>query len=65
MTEVVAQKKQAPIYLARGQQHKFHSMLATEEEEWERRTQTASGGAPEEVQSFEQYREKAKASGVV
>ncbi|KAI9747448.1 MAG: hypothetical protein M1835_002106 [Candelina submexicana] len=63
VTEIVAQKKQAPIYLARGQQHKFHAMLATEEEEWERRTQNVSEG-PEEVQSFEQYREKAKASGV-
>ncbi|KAI9800434.1 MAG: hypothetical protein M1833_003320 [Piccolia ochrophora] len=65
VTEAVAQKKEAPIYLARGQEHKFHSIIAAEEEEWERRNEKVDEGAPEEVQNFEQYREKAKAVGVV
>ncbi|KAH8145772.1 uncharacterized protein LAJ45_10249 [Morchella importuna] len=34
LTESVAQRKQPPLYFARGQQHKFHSMIAAEEEEW-------------------------------
>ncbi|KAI9762998.1 MAG: hypothetical protein M4579_000061 [Chaenotheca gracillima] len=82
ITEAVAQKKQAPIYLARGQQHKFHGMIAAEEEAWEIRRQEkesandsgkpddgtrgdGKGGNGGNVQNFEQYREKAKAAGVV
>ncbi|KAI5841832.1 P-loop containing nucleoside triphosphate hydrolase protein [Morchella snyderi] len=34
VTESVAQRKQPPLYFARGQQHKFRSMIAAEEEEW-------------------------------
>ena len=64
VTEAVALKTQAPIYLPRGQQHKFHAMIAAEEEEWEVR-QTRGRGEVDEVPSFERYREKAKASGVI
>ena len=69
----VAQKKQAPVYLARGQQHKFHSMIVAEEEEWEamrRRERGESVGDSVDAQqggmgSFEEYREKSKAAGVM
>ncbi|KAI9807597.1 MAG: hypothetical protein M1825_005537 [Sarcosagium campestre] len=68
VTEAVAQKKQAPIYFARGQQHKFHAMMAAEEESWQRRARkddTNSTAGSEDVQSFEQYREKARGAGTV
>ena len=35
VTERVARREAAPVYMARGQQHKFHGVLAEEEEEWE------------------------------
>ncbi|KAI9846155.1 MAG: hypothetical protein M1837_004269 [Sclerophora amabilis] len=72
ITETVAQKKQAPIYLARGQQHKFHAMIAADEEEWEARRRkiehdqsNGSKSREDGIENFEQYREKAKAAGVV
>ena len=39
VTEAVADRKEKPIYLARGQGGRFHSMIATEESEWEERAQ--------------------------
>jgi len=65
ITEAVAQRKQAPIYLARGQQGTFHSLIATEEEEWERRRAEKNGGAEGEngVHNFQEFREKAIAAG--
>ncbi|KAI9671206.1 MAG: hypothetical protein M1817_003713 [Caeruleum heppii] len=69
VTEAVAQKKQAPVYLPRGQQSTFHSLIAAEEEEWEARRRgerpKGSGRKTNGVRNFEQYREKAKAAGVV
>lgn len=66
ITEAVAQRKTAPIYLARGQQHKFHSLIAAEEEEWDAKMQKAKGRTEEGgVGSFEEYREKSKAAGVM
>lgn len=70
MTEAVAQRKSAPIYLARGQQHRFEQIIAEEEEEWDAKTSkdlkedegaSADGGTG----SFEEYREKSKAAGVM
>lgn len=70
MTEAVAQRKAAPIYLARGQQHRFEQIIASEEEEWDTKTDkerekgdgaNAVGG----MGSFEEYREKSKAAGVM
>jgi ATP-dependent Clp protease ATP-binding subunit ClpX len=61
MTQAVAKKEQAPLYFARGQQPKFHATIAAEEEEWERLQQDHEASR---VQSFEEYREKAKAAGV-
>lgn len=60
ITEQVAMKKQAPIYLARGQQGMFHSLIAQEEEEWERRKE---GKEDDGTHDFREYREKAIAAG--
>lgn len=61
----MAQKKSAPIYLARGQQHKFHALIAAEEEEWEKRKEHERGdGEGGGVGSFEEYRERSRAAGV-
>ena len=73
ITEAAAQKKQAPVYLARGQQHRFHAMISAEEEEWEAKMRNERGesdndsraGQPGGVGSFEEYREKSKAAGVM
>ena len=34
VTEAVSKRECPPAYFARGQQHVFHSIIATEEEEW-------------------------------
>ena len=67
----MAQRKSAPIYLSRGQQHRFQSLIAAEEEEWDARMNKDSGIAPggdvdgPALGSFEEYREKSKAAGVM
>lgn len=43
VTERVAKREAAPVYMARGQQHKFHGVLAQEEEEWEARMKEEKG----------------------
>ncbi len=43
VTERVARREAAPVYMARGQQHKFHGVLAEEEEEWEARMKEEKG----------------------
>ncbi|KAL9066292.1 MAG: hypothetical protein Q9161_007668 [Pseudevernia consocians] len=70
MTEAVAQRKSAPVYLARGQQHRFEQIIAAEEEEWDAKTdkdQNKDDGASADggTGSFEEYREKSKAAGVM
>lgn len=77
ITEDVANKKCGPLYFARGQQGRFHSVLAAEEEAWEERKRAeedaesrfdararnnSRGGA---ARTFEEYREKATAAGFV
>ncbi|KAJ5132993.1 ATP-dependent Clp protease ATP-binding subunit clpX-like [Penicillium atrosanguineum] len=37
-TQAVAERKEKPIYLARGQGGKFHAMISAEESEWEEKT---------------------------
>jgi ATP-dependent Clp protease ATP-binding subunit ClpX len=68
ITEAVAQRKKAPIYLARGQQHKFHALLQAEEEEyakWMRKGKEGQGmEAGGGTASFEEYREKVKAAAL-
>lgn len=62
ITESVAKRKQAPIYLARGQQGTFHSLIAQEEEEWESR-KNGKGDEKEGPHDFREYREKLTAAG--
>lgn len=59
----------APVYFGRGQQHKFHALIAAEEEEWNARmtkekNKTEVGGA-KGTSSFEEYREKSRAAGMM
>lgn len=63
VTEAVADRKEKPIYLGRGQGGRFHSMIAAEESEWEEKMQRErakekqkKGGS---VSSFEEYRKNA------
>jgi len=70
ITEAVARRETAPVYLARGQQHKFLSLIAAEEEEWDEKVPGEKGeekGAEGAVAggTFEEYREKSKAAGVM
>lgn len=67
ITEKVAKKEAVPVYLARGQQHKFYALLAEEEEERDRRMDDAAGKAGGEGRrgTFEEYRERSKAAGVL
>ena len=65
ITEAVARKEQAPVYLARGQQHRFHAMIAAEEERWEERREHSSQISNGSAGSFEEYRERSKAAGVM
>ena len=44
ITEAVAKRKEAPVYMARGQQMRFQAMIAAEEEEWEERMSRERGG---------------------
>ncbi|QDS76836.1 hypothetical protein FKW77_003063 [Venturia effusa] len=68
ITEAVAQRKTGPIYLARGQQGKFHGLIAEEEEAWEQKKRekdpaNGSQNVDEDVHSFQQYRQKVMAAG--
>lgn len=76
ITESVAKKETAPVYMSRGQQHKFHGLLAQEEGEWERREKEMKGekgdgedgggkggGGSGSSASFEEYREKSRVPG--
>ena len=78
ITEAVAQRKDKPIYFPRGQQLKFQSQIATEEEEWDSRLKNEKdkeGGGGDakrdlrndgpEVNTFEEFRWKNKAAGVI
>lgn len=67
ITEAVAQRKDKPIYFPRGQQHKFQSQIAAEEEEWDARQKKGSDNVSHnssETRSFEEFRWKNKAAGV-
>ncbi len=69
----MAQRKRGPHCFARGQQHKFHSIIATEEEEYNKQMREEEIGvsqkdpdgqtAGESHSSFQDYREKTKAAG--
>ncbi|KAN0067980.1 P-loop containing nucleoside triphosphate hydrolase protein [Elaphomyces granulatus] len=69
VTEAVASRQEKPVYLARGQSGRFHSMIAAEESEWEekmqrekkRRQATGAEGQPP-ISSFEDYRNRSKSA---
>ncbi|KAF2754959.1 ClpX, ATPase regulatory subunit [Pseudovirgaria hyperparasitica] len=66
VTERVAQKLQAPIYMPRGRQAQFNALIEREEEEWEARQlgkEVPQRGIEPEAQSFEDYRQKSSATG--
>lgn len=65
ITEGVAKRKQAPIYLGRGQQGMLNKLIADEEAEWERRRQQDAANPDDEgkTNDFREYREKAIAAG--
>ena len=69
ITEKVAKKEQAPEYFTRGEQHRFHAIIAEEEEEWDRKVAKEEGRKEEggtegdTSRSFEEYREKSTAAG--
>lgn len=68
INEAVAQRKNAPIYLARGQQGTFHSLIASEEEEWEHKMAEKRGGhskdaAADGIHNFQEYSQKGIAVG--
>lgn len=75
VNEDVANRKGGAVYFPRGQQSRFHGMIAAEEEAWEekkrqenpeetdfeaRARNNSQGGA---AKTFEEYREKATAAG--
>lgn len=76
VTEDVARLKAAPVYLRRGEQSRFHHLIAEEEEAWEERRRREDGGAESELErrarvnseggaarTFEEYREKVAGAG--
>lgn len=61
VTGAVANREEKPIYLARGQSGRFHSMIAAEESQWEDRIRREKEEKDEKAQnsSFQEYRNKA------
>ncbi|KAK4505050.1 hypothetical protein PRZ48_003013 [Zasmidium cellare] len=72
ISEDVASRRSGAVYFQRGQQSRFHGMIAAEEEAWEQKKRpgesefeararnNSQGGA---AKTFEEYREKATAAG--
>jgi ATP-dependent Clp protease ATP-binding subunit ClpX len=66
ITEAVARKQEPPIYLPRGQQHKFDAMYEAEEEAWQSRHGSKDHERIyPEANTFEEYRHRSKAAGVM
>ena len=61
----VAKLKQPPIYFARGQQDRFHALIANEEAEYAAKANGDAYSQEGQIDSFEEYREKEKAAGVL
>ncbi|THC94586.1 hypothetical protein EYZ11_005946 [Aspergillus tanneri] len=75
VTETVASRNEKPIYLARGQGGRFHSMIAAEESQWEERVrrekkqkakkakaQSTSAQEHPPILNFREYRKRAVGS---
>lgn len=75
VTQAVAQRESRPVYLPRGQHHKFHALMAAEEEAYDAQLRKKTGAVPADasevgkpadgLNTFEEYREKSKAAGVM
>ncbi|KAF2085732.1 ATP-dependent Clp protease [Saccharata proteae CBS 121410] len=67
VTRDAARRKSSLVYFSRGQQHRFHAMIAGEEQQWEDEKRKAqeeadsAAAAAERVHSFEEYRQKSQA----
>ncbi|EPS29591.1 hypothetical protein PDE_04541 [Penicillium oxalicum 114-2] len=70
VTEVVADRKEQPVYLARGQGGRFHAMISAEESEWEEKTSrvkkkekkakgSTGGDDDHHAANFQEYRKRA------
>ncbi|KAJ5584697.1 ATP-dependent Clp protease ATP-binding subunit clpX-like [Penicillium hispanicum] len=72
VTEAVAERKEKPIYLARGQGGRFHAMISAEESEWEEKqrrekkdhdkkskSENASTSGSQHAPNFQEYRKRA------
>ncbi|PWY86905.1 ATP-dependent Clp protease [Aspergillus heteromorphus CBS 117.55] len=75
VTESVAERKEKPIYLARGQGGRFHSLIAAEESKWEEKVRREKADKGKEkktksqfsdefppISSFREYRTRAAGS---
>ncbi|KAI4242660.1 MAG: hypothetical protein L6R40_003881 [Gallowayella cf. fulva] len=65
VTGAVARKECAPFYFARGQGGRFREMVELEEDLGARSGGRGGKGGGEGVGSFEEYREKSRAAGVM
>jgi ATP-dependent Clp protease ATP-binding subunit ClpX len=70
VTEAVAERKEKPVYLGRGQGGRFHAMIAAEESIWEEKMRQekqakegkenkAKSSDSQSVSSFQEYRSRA------
>ncbi|KAJ5335022.1 hypothetical protein N7452_007425 [Penicillium brevicompactum] len=66
VTEAVAERKEKPVYLARGQGGRFHAMISAEESVWEEKTKKEQDkkkaqdeGGASHPSNFQEYRTKA------
>lgn len=70
VNEAVADRKEKPIYLARGQGGRFHAMISAEESKWEEKTGSDKKGrqknekldgdnSSEHAANFQEYRKRA------
>ncbi|KAJ9295255.1 hypothetical protein DTO271G3_6078 [Paecilomyces variotii] len=70
VTEAVAERKEKPVYLARGQGGRFHAMIAAEESAWEEKmrrekqekNKKAKNANSQSASSFEEYRNRASSA---
>ncbi|KAI4184523.1 MAG: hypothetical protein L6R41_004674 [Letrouitia leprolyta] len=67
VTGKVARKECAPLYFPRGQVARFREVIDGEdgEEEEEKQSFKGGGGGESELATFEEYREKSRAAGVM
>jgi ATP-dependent Clp protease ATP-binding subunit ClpX len=53
VTQAVAERKEKPIYLARGQGGKFHAMISAEESEWEEKTRRDKKDKKDKIDNYD------------